>query len=143
MNLRCPYCGAEWSREQEESARAPVCPQCRAVVTVSEDVAPDVDDVPSARCRHCGEPLAPGAVLCTSCGTHCRTGVNVKALQAAGIQLYGGVTGSADQAVADLLAGKLVFLPDVLCTHHGEGHGEGHSCGEHGCGGHSCGSHGA
>ncbi len=84
MNLRCPYCGAEWSREQEESARAPVCPQCRAVATVSEDVAPDVDDVPSARCRHCGEPLAPGAVLCTSCGTHCRTGVNVKALQAAG-----------------------------------------------------------
>ena len=36
----------------------------------------------------------------------------------------------------DQLAGKLVFLPDVLCTHHGEGHGEGHSCGSHGCGGH-------
>ena len=65
------------------------------------------------------------------------------ALAQAGIQLYGGVTGSADQAVADLLADKLVFLPDVLCTHHGEGHGEGHSCGEHGCGGHSCGNHGA
>ena len=66
-------------------------------------------------------------------------------LQAQGVDtlLCGGVTGSADQAVADLLAGKLVFLPDVLCTHHGEGHGEGHSCGEHGCGGHSCGNHGA
>ena len=61
---------------------------------------------------------------------------DVDTLAQAGIQLYGGVTGSADQAVADLLAGKLVFLPDVLCTHHGEGHGEGHSCGSHGCGGH-------
>ena len=60
------------------------------------------------------------------------------ALAQAGIQLYGGVTGSADQAVEDLLAGRLVFLPDVLCSHHGEGHGEGHSCGEHGCGEHGC-----
>ena len=77
-------------------------------------------------------------LLCGGIGGGAKT-----ALAQAGIQLYGGVTGSADQAVADLLAGKLVFLPDVLCTHHGEGHGEGHSCGEHGCGGHSCGSHGA
>lgn len=60
------------------------------------------------------------------------------ALAQTGIQLYGGVTGSADQAVEDLLAGRLVFLPDVLCSHHGEGHGEGHSCGEHGCGEHGC-----
>ena len=51
------------------------------------------------------------------------------ALAQTGIQLYGGVTGSAEQAVEDLLAGRLVFLPDVLCSHHGEGHGEGHSCG--------------
>lgn len=77
-------------------------------------------------------------LLCGGIGVGAKT-----ALAQAGIQLYGGVTGSADQAVADLLAGKLVFLPDVLCTHHGEGHGEGHSCGEHGCGGHSCDNHGA
>ena len=73
------------------------------------------------------------ALICGGIGGGAKT-----ALAQAGIQLYGGVTGSADQAVADLLAGKLVFLPDVLCTHHGEGHGEGHSCG-----GHSCGNHGA
>ena len=54
------------------------------------------------------------------------------ALAQAGIQLYG-------QAVEDLLAGRLVYLPDVLCDHHGEGHGQGHSCGEHGCGNHGCG----
>ena len=60
------------------------------------------------------------------------------ALAQAGIELYGGVSGSADQAVEDLLAGRLVFQPDILCSHHG--HGEGHSCGEHhACGeGHSC-----
>ena len=63
------------------------------------------------------------------------------ALAQAGIQLYGGVSGSADQAVEDLLAQKLVFQPDILCSHH-EGHGEGHSCGDHGCGSHGCGTHG-
>lgn len=57
------------------------------------------------------------------------------ALAQAGIQLYGGVSGNTDQAVEDLLAGKLVFQPDILCSHHGENHHhEGHSCGEHGCG---------
>ena len=59
------------------------------------------------------------------------------ALAQAGIQLYGGVSGSADQAVADLLAGRLLFQPDVLCSHHD--HGEGHSCGEHSCGEQGCG----
>lgn len=65
------------------------------------------------------------------------------ALAAAGIRLYGGVTGSADEAVEALLAGSLDYNPQVQCSHHGEGHscgehhGEGHSCGEdkHGCAG--------
>ena len=57
------------------------------------------------------------------------------ALAAAGIKLYGGVSGSADAAVEALLAGTLDYNPAVKCSHHGE-HGEGHSCGEHGCGGH-------
>ena len=30
--------------------------------------------------------------------------------------------------------GTLAFDPNVHCTHHD--HGEGHSCGSHGCGGH-------
>ena len=55
------------------------------------------------------------------------------ALAAAGIKLYGGVSGEADQAVEDLLRDKLEFNPDIQCNHHGH-HGEGHSCGEHGCG---------
>lgn len=60
------------------------------------------------------------------------------ALAEAGIRLYGGVSGSADEAVESLLAGSLAFDPDVHCDHHGEGHhGNGHGCGEekHGCAG--------
>ena len=57
------------------------------------------------------------------------------ALATAGIKLYGGVSGSADAAVEALLAGTLDYNPAVKCSHHGE-HGEGHTCGEHGCGGH-------
>ncbi len=57
------------------------------------------------------------------------------ALAEAGIQLFGGVSGDADDAVEALLSGELVYNPCVRCEHHG---GAGHSCGEHGCGNHSC-----
>ena len=58
------------------------------------------------------------------------------ALAEAGIRLYGGVSGRADQAVADLLAGTLNYDPNITCNHHGEHHhGE---CGTHGCGEHHC-----
>ena len=54
------------------------------------------------------------------------------ALAAAGITLYGGCNGSADEAVEALLAGSLDYNPAVHCNHHG--HGEaGHTCGDHGC----------
>ena len=61
------------------------------------------------------------------------------ALQQAGIRLYGGVRGDADEAVSLFLAGALEFNPNVRCDHHDHHHGEGHSCGSH-CGGH-CGGH--
>lgn len=62
------------------------------------------------------------------------------ALASAGIELYGGVTGSADEAVAAYLAGNLSYDPDAHCDHHD--HGEGHSCGHHDHGeGHCCGKH--
>ena len=54
------------------------------------------------------------------------------ALAQAGIQLFGGVSGSADGAVEALLAGTLLYNPDVQCNHHGHGHGHGHNCGSHG-----------
>lgn len=59
------------------------------------------------------------------------------ALAAAGIRLYGGVSGEADAAVNALLAGSLGYNPDVRCDHHDHGEG-GHTCGDHGCGHHGC-----
>ena len=59
------------------------------------------------------------------------------ALAEAGIRLYGGVSGSADEAVQALIAGTLRFNPNVRCDHH-DHHDEGHSCGSHGCGSHGC-----
>lgn len=61
------------------------------------------------------------------------------ALAAAGIRLFGGVSGSADAAVEALVAGNLAYDPDVKCSHHGEHHhGEDHACGDHGCGSGHC-----
>ena len=60
------------------------------------------------------------------------------ALAAGGIQLYAGVQGSADAAVAALLAGTLSAVSDATCDHHDHDHGEHHTCGSHGCGEHSC-----
>lgn len=54
------------------------------------------------------------------------------ALADAKIRLFGGVSGSADKAVDDLLKGKLLFNPDVACSHHSHEGGE-HKCGEHTC----------
>lgn len=60
------------------------------------------------------------------------------ALSATGIKLYGGVSGSADEAAEALAAGNLEFDPNVHCDHH-DHHEEGHTCGSHGCGEHTCG----
>ena len=65
------------------------------------------------------------------------------ALASVGIQLFGGVSGSCDEAVNALLANKLNFNPEVKCDHHDHGHGEGeHTCGNHRCGTHNCDNHG-
>lgn len=67
------------------------------------------------------------------------------ALAQAGIQLYGGVSGLADQAVEALMNGSLDYNPEVQCNHHGHGHGGEHQCGDHACGtdaDHHCGGHG-
>lgn len=57
------------------------------------------------------------------------------ALADANIKLYGGVSGSADEAVQALLKESLEYNPNVHCNHHDHEHGEGeHHCGNHGCG---------
>ncbi len=62
-------------------------------------------------------------------------------LAAAGIQLFGGVSGDADKAAEALASGQLSYNPDVHCDHHGEHHHHGGSCGSHGCGEHHQGGH--
>lgn len=62
------------------------------------------------------------------------------ALAQAGITLYPGASGNADEQVKALLADSLNYNPDTVCNHHS--HDSGHSCGENhaGCGGnHTCG----
>ena len=49
------------------------------------------------------------------------------ALAEAGIKVYGGVTGNADEAVRKFITGNLEFNPDIYCVHHQN------SCGEHHC----------
>lgn len=61
-------------------------------------------------------------VICGGIG-----GCAQKALEENKIQLFGGVTGNADEAVNALLSNNLTFNPDVKCAHHA--HLEGHSCG--------------
>ena len=78
--------------------------------------------------------LKADALICGGIG-----GGAQAALAAAGIRLYGGVSGGADEAVQALLRGELAFDADVHCDHH-DHHGTNHACGEHGCGEHSCGS---
>lgn len=78
--------------------------------------------------------LGADALICGGIG-----GGAQMALAAAGIRLYGGVSGDADAAAAALAAGELNYDPNARCDHH---HHDGeHTCGEHGCGEHSCGGH--
>lgn len=81
------------------------------------------------------------ALICGGIGGGARA-----ALAEAGIRLYPGASGDADQAVKNLLAGTLDYDPDTQCSHHqGEDHdchhgGDDHHCGHHD-GGHGCGVH--
>lgn len=60
------------------------------------------------------------------------------ALAEAGIQLFGGVSGVADQAVKNFINGKLHYNPDVMCSHHDHDHEHGEDCGHGTCGSHKC-----
>ena len=82
------------------------------------------------------QALQVDALICGGIG-----GGAQMALAAAGIKLYGGVSGEADRAVEALITGELEFNPNVQCDHHDHHHDDGHVCGDHGCGHHSCGHH--
>ena len=69
-------------------------------------------------------------LICGGIGGGART-----ALADAGIGLYAGVRGSADDAVKSLVAGTLEYDPDARCDHHGHHGGD---CGHDSCAGHHC-----
>ena len=77
--------------------------------------------------------LGADALICGGIGMGARV-----ALAEAGITVYGGVEGNADEAVKAFISGTLAFDPDAACSHHGHGE-EGHSCGSHSCSDHHCG----
>ena len=90
-------------------------------------------------CRNYGDltysSKAAGTVYCGGIG-----GGAQNALAQAGIKLFGGVMGNADEAVKAYLNGTLNYNANVQCNHHGHGHscsGHGHACHEdkHGCSG--------
>ncbi len=63
------------------------------------------------------------------------------ALQDAGIRLYGGVSGAADEAVQALAEDRLGYDPNVKCDHHGQHHHHHHhgdDCGHEHCADHHC-----
>ena len=64
------------------------------------------------------------------------------ALADAGIKLFGGVSGTCDEAVKAFIEGTLGYNPNVKCSHRDHEHGNGvHKCGDHGCASHNCGGH--
>ena len=78
--------------------------------------------------------LGVQALICGGIGSGAIT-----ALKGAGIQVFGGVSGSADAAAEQLAKGQLAFNPNVKCDHHEHHHdGAQHDCGAHGCGHSSC-----
>ena len=81
------------------------------------------------------ESLGASVLICDGIGAGARF-----ALQDVDIQVFGGVTGDADEVAEAFAAGVLAYDPEACCIHH---HGAEHSCGhhEHSCGHHGCGHH--
>ncbi len=75
-----------------------------------------------------------GVLICGGMGAGAQA-----ALAEAGIEVYAGAQGSADEAVETYLKGELVST-GVNCDHHDHEHGEehDHSCGEGGCASGGC-----
>lgn len=56
------------------------------------------------------------------------------ALSNAGIELFGGVSGNADEVVENYLNNTLEYNPNIQCSHHSHDH----NCGDHSCKSHDC-----
>lgn len=85
-------------------------------VIVSEAILPAGD----AHCGALADLLAENRVDTLLCGN---IGGGAKAaVERAGLMLFPGVTGCADDAAKAFADGTLTFAPDTLCTQHGDCH---------------------
>lgn len=74
------------------------------------------------------ENIGAEVMICGGIG-----GGAIAAMSEAGIKVYAGASGSADDAVNAYVAGTLPEIGDETCDHHEhEGHDE-HGCGHDGC----------
>lgn len=74
------------------------------------------------------EDIGAEVMICGGIG-----GGAIAAMSEAGIKVYAGASGSADETVNAYVAGTLLEIGDATCDHHEhEGHGE-HGCGHGGC----------
>ena len=75
-----------------------------------------------------GQTFRKNVLICGGIG-----GGAIAAMAEAGIKVYAGASGNADDAVASYIAGTLPESGDATCDHHDhEGHGD-HDCGHGGC----------
>ena len=61
----------------------------------------------------------------------------INALKAANIKVIGGASGNVRETAEKYLTGSLKVRLNFFCNHHHD-HGEGHTCGDHGCGSDKC-----
>ena len=61
----------------------------------------------------------------------------IAALKNTNIKVVGGASGNVREAAEKYLAGSLKVRLNFFCNHHHD-HGEGHTCGDHGCGSGKC-----
>ena len=123
---------AEYENYRKRTAAEKAATYAEAYAGAAELFLPMADALERAS-ELAPEDKGVDALICGGIGGGAQT-----ALAQAGIRLYGGVSGGADEAVRALLDGRLAYDPDVRCGHHDHAHGEeSHTCGAHGCG-HGC-----
>ena len=105
--------------------------QCFTLYTIEDGKVADkklLDTSDSGHSALAGVLKQAGAelLICGGIGAGARL-----ALEEAGIRLYPGAAGSADEAVHAFLAGTLQYQPDLVCSHHRDAPPR--VCGSHTC----------
>src|SRR5687768_12730950 len=87
IKFSCPQCQQHIQAEPAYAGMEISCPACHARMMVPGRpvaIPPPPTAVAATACPSCGASLAPGAVLCTSCGYNVRTGQRMPSRPVAG-----------------------------------------------------------